>query len=135
MSFTARKRSHVNDRFERNLLYHCIILFHVGVLIKIFFTLKFDPWALFIPWFHGNAQNCLYKHKKKSISLIWCIITCILIGDFFYFIPQSILVLCTVIFTVGPLLFLILMSAWISKTIKVLLFCSFKILLILFSDT
>ena len=100
-----------DDRFERNLLYHCIILFHVGVLIKIFFTLKFDPWALFIPWFHGNSQNFLYKHKKKSISLIWSIITCILIGDFFYFIPQSILVLCTVIFTVGPLLFLILMSA------------------------
>ena len=98
------------DSFERYLLYNCIILFHVGKLLKVFFSLKFDPWALFIPWFHGNTQNCLHKHKKKLIGLIWCIITCILIGHLFYFIPQSVLVLCTVLFTLGPLLVLILIA-------------------------
>ena len=96
--------------FERCLLYHCITFFIVGKLLKFFFSLQYDPWSLYIPWFRGNAQNCLHKHWKNLICLICCIIISIVIGYLFYFIPQSALIICTIMFTVGPLLFFIIIT-------------------------
>ena len=98
------------DEFERNLLYHCITFFIVGKLLKFFFSLQYDPWSLYIPGFKGNAQNCLHKQWKNLICIIFSIIISIVIGYLFYFIPQSALIICTILFTVGPLLFFIIIT-------------------------
>ena len=99
-----------NDSFIRHFLYHVIILFFLGQLLSVYFSLTFDPWSLYIPWLKKHKRNFLHKHKQKLISAIWVSISIIIVGYMFYLIPHSQWLLGSMICTICPLMFLGLLN-------------------------